>query len=76
MRSTQRKLVESQFKPDLKRVLDLVLLTLIIFALYGWFAALFRSTLLNNPRALLTMQRGFAAAFVLIAIQLVLSALT
>ena len=52
-----------------------MLLTLIIFALYGWFAALFRSTLLSKPRVMLTMQRGFAVAFVLIALQLVHSVL-
>lgn len=51
-----------------------MLLTLIIFALYGWFAALFRTVLLSNPCVLTNMQRGFAGAFVLIAIQLVVSA--
>ncbi|TGG91696.1 LysE family translocator [Natronospirillum operosum] len=51
-------------------------LTLLVFALYGWFAALFSSALMRRPRVQLGMRLGFAGAFVVIAVQLAASALS
>lgn len=50
-------------------------LTLLIFIIYGWFAALFRNALLSRRRVQAGMRFGFAGAFALIAVQLAFSAL-
>ncbi|HEV2680562.1 MAG TPA: LysE family translocator [Rhodanobacter sp.] len=48
-------------------------MTLVVFALYGSFAALLRAHVLSQPAALTWMRRSFAACFALFGIRLLLS---
>jgi threonine/homoserine/homoserine lactone efflux protein len=47
-----------------------MLLTFIVFALYGVFAAAIRSHVITRPRILTWMRRSFAAAFVALGLKL------
>lgn len=51
-----------------------MVLTFVIFALYGVFAAYLRRHIVSNPMVQRWMRRGFAAAFGALAIQLALAA--
>lgn len=48
-------------------------MTLAVFAIYGWFAAIVRDYLLANYKAMLWLRRGFAAAFVALGAKLALA---
>lgn len=50
-----------------------MLLTFIVFALYGVFAAAIRSHVITRPRILTWMRRSFAAAFVALGLKLALT---
>lgn len=50
-----------------------MLLTFIVFALYGVFAAAIRSHVITRPRVLTWMRRSFAAAFVGLGLKLALT---
>ena len=50
-----------------------MLLTFIVFALYGVFAAAIRSHVITRPRILTWMRRSFAAAFVGLGLKLALT---
>ncbi len=64
--------------PDaLTRMLELsgvfMLVTLLVFALYGLFAAAVRAQVISRPAIMAWMRRTFAAAFVLLGIRLALT---
>ncbi|WP_413991494.1 LysE family translocator [Labrys okinawensis] len=48
-------------------------LTFLVFLLYGAFAAAARRSILSRPRVLAWLRRGFAAAFAVLGLKLVLS---
>jgi threonine/homoserine/homoserine lactone efflux protein len=65
--------------PDvLRRMLELsgvfMLMTFLVFILYGAFAAYLRRTVISNPSVLTWMRRTFAGAFALLGLQLAFAA--
>jgi threonine/homoserine/homoserine lactone efflux protein len=50
-----------------------MLVTVVVFAIYGVFAAAVREHIVSRPRVLTWMRRTFAAAFVALGIRLALT---
>lgn len=50
-----------------------MLMTFVVFAIYGWLAASVRDRVIARPRVLLWLRRSFAAAFVGLGARLVLT---
>ena len=48
-----------------------MMLTFVVFAIYGLFAASMREKVIARPRVMLVLRRSFAAAFVLLGLKLV-----
>lgn len=49
-----------------------MLLTFVVFVVYGWLAALVRDKVTSRPRVMAWLRRSFAGAFVLLAAKLAL----
>jgi threonine/homoserine/homoserine lactone efflux protein len=50
-----------------------MLMTFVVFALYGAFAAFMRGHVLSRPEVLVWMRRGFATGFLGLGLKLALS---
>jgi threonine/homoserine/homoserine lactone efflux protein len=50
-----------------------MIMTFVVFVLYGGFAALVRDTLISKPRIMVWMKRGFAGTFGFLGLKLALS---
>ncbi|MET3776253.1 threonine/homoserine/homoserine lactone efflux protein [Rhizobium alvei] len=50
-----------------------MLMTFVVFAIYGLFAAAVRDHVISRPRIMLWMRRSFAAAFVALGAKLALA---